>query len=77
MATDDMKTRVIILTESYRITGQIDLVPGARVTDFLHEARAFIALTDAEVWETGGRKVLSAPFVNVSRDHIQLVTPEG
>ena len=77
MATDDMKTRVIILTESYRITGRIDLVPGARVTDFLHEARAFIALTDAEVWETGGRKVLSAPFVNVSRDHIQLVTPEG
>lgn len=77
MATDDMKTRVIILTESYRITGRIDLVPGARVTNFLHEARAFIALTDAEVWETGGRKVLSAPFVNVSRDHIQLVTPEG
>ena len=77
MATDELKTRVILLTESYRITGLIDLVPGARVTDFLHEARAFIAVTDAEVWEVGGRKVLSAPFVNVSRDHIQLVTPES
>lgn len=77
MANDEMKTRVIILTESYRITGHIDLIPGARVTDFLHEARAFIAITDAEVWEIGGRKVLSAPFVNVSRDHIQLVTPDA
>lgn len=77
MASNDMKTRVIILTASYRITGEIDLVPGARVTDFLHEARAFIAVTGAEVWEIGGRKVLSAPFLNVSREHIQVVTPEA
>lgn len=76
MASNDMKTRVIILTASYRITGQIDLVPGARVTDFLHEAKAFIAVTDAEVWELGGRKVLAAPFVNISREHIQVVTPD-
>ena len=76
MSTDETKTRVVILTQSYRITGLIDLVPGARVTDFLHEARAFIAVTQAEVWETGGRKVLAAPFVNISRDHIQVVIPE-
>ncbi len=77
MAMDETKTRVVILTDAYRISGQIDLVPGARITDFLHEARAFIAVTQAEVWEIGGRKVLAAPFINVSRDHIHVVTPES
>ena len=48
------RTKVIILTGSYRIKGYIDLVPGARVTDYMTEAKNFIAVTDAEVWEAGG-----------------------
>ena len=71
------KTKVIILTGSYRIKGYIDLVPGARVTDYMTEAKTFIAVTDAEVWEAGERRVLAAPFLNVRRDHIQVITPEG
>jgi hypothetical protein len=41
------------------------------------EARDFIAVTNAEVWElqVGGRQVLSAPFINVSRDHIEIILP--
>jgi len=71
------KTRVTILTSSYRIKGYIELVPGARITDFMAEARDFIAVTHAEVWElqVGGRQVLSAPFINVSRDHIEIILP--
>ena len=74
---DDPKTRVTILTSSYRIKGHIDLLPGARVTDFMAEARDFIAVTNAEVWElqVGGRQVLTAPFINVSRDHIEIILP--
>ena len=74
---EDPKTKVTILTSSYRIKGYIDLVPGARVTDFMAEARDFIAVTNAEVWElqVGGRQVLSAPFINVSRDHIEIILP--
>jgi hypothetical protein len=75
---DDPKTRVTILTSSYRIKGHIDLLPGARVTDFMAEARDFIAVTNAEVWElqVGGRQVLAAtPFINVSRDHIEIILP--
>jgi len=71
------RTKVIILTGSYRIKGYIDLVPGARVTDYMTEAKKFIAVTDAEVWEVGERRVLATPFLNVSRDHIQVITPEG
>jgi uncharacterized protein DUF6812 len=76
MLPGDSRTRVTILTDTYRIRGYIDLVPGARVTDYMNDAKGFIALTDAEVWETGDRKVFSASFLNVSRDHIVVVTPE-
>jgi hypothetical protein len=66
---------VTILTGTYRVKGYIELTPGARVTDYLVEAKDFIAVTDAEVWEIGDRKILSASFLNVSREHIQIVTP--
>jgi hypothetical protein len=79
MATTEpeTKTKVTILTSAYRIKGYIDLLPGARLTDFIVEAKSFVAVTDAEVWELniGGRQVLSAKFIDVSRDHIQIVTP--
>ena len=73
----DEKTKVTLLTSTYRIKGYVDLLPGARVTDFMMEARDFIAVVNAEVWElqVGGRMVLSAPFINVSREHIQIVLP--
>lgn len=71
------KTKVTILTSSYRIKGYIELVPGARITDYMAEARDFIAVTHAEVWElqVGGRQVLSAPFINVSRAHVEIILP--
>jgi len=73
--TDESKTKVTILTANYRIKGAIDIVAGARVTDYFIEAKGFIALTDAEVWEVGGRQVFTAPFLNISRDHIQVIVP--
>lgn len=76
MPMNDNKTRVTILTGSYRIQGYIDLLPGARVTDFMHESKEFVVVTDAEVYdaEASGRQVLVAPFVDVNRNHIQIVT---
>ena len=72
------KTKVTILTGTYRIKGHIELTVGARVTDYLVESKQFIAVTDAEVWElaVGGRQMLAAKFMNVSRDHIQVITPQ-
>jgi len=75
MAEDESKTRVTILTANYRIKGNINLLPGARVTDYMTEAKGFIAVTDAEVWEVVGRLVFTAPFINVNRDHIQIIAP--
>lgn len=74
---DETKTKITILTSTYRVKGYIDLLPGARVTDFMAEARDFIAVTSAEVWDLqpGGRQVASAPFLNISREHIQIILP--
>jgi hypothetical protein len=76
MTTQENRSKVTILTDAYRIKGYIDLVPGARVTDFMLEAREFLAVMDAEVYEIelGGRQVLTAPFIDVNRGHIQIVT---
>jgi hypothetical protein len=77
MPADETRTKVTIFTSSYRIKGYIDLIPGARVTDYMTEAKGFIAVTEAEVWELeiGGRQLMAAPFLNVSRDHIQVIAP--
>lgn len=72
---DYQRTKVTILTGTYRIKGFIDLVPGARVTDYMVESKPFIAVTDAEVWELGDRRVMATPFLNVSRDHVQIISP--
>jgi len=77
MSADETKTKVTIFTGTYRIKGYIDLIPGARMTDFMAEAKEFIAVTHAEVWdpELGGRQIITAPFLNVSREHIQIIAP--
>ena len=71
------KTKVTILTGTYRIKGHIELTLGARITDYLVESKEFIAVTDAEVWElaVGGRQMIASKFLNVSRDHIQVIVP--
>ena len=75
MATSENVTKVTILTGTYRIKGHINLLPGARMTDYMAQAKEFIAVTEAEVWEIIGRQVFSAPFINVNRDHIQIIVP--
>lgn len=76
MTKYENKTKVTILTGSYRVKGYIDLLPGARVTDYLHEAKEFVVVMEAEVYEAevAGRQVLTAPFINVNRNHIEIVT---
>jgi hypothetical protein len=77
MPVEETRTKVTIFTGSYRIKGYIDLIPGARITDYMAEAREFIAVTNAEVWELqlGGRQIIAAPFLNVCREHIQVIAP--
>jgi len=76
MTTNEDKTKVMILTGTYRVKGYVNLLPGARLTDYLVESKDFIAVTNAEVWDLGNRHVYNAPFINVSRNQIQIVAPD-
>jgi hypothetical protein len=77
VAQNNQRTKVTILTGSFRIRGYIELLPGARMTDFMRESREFIAVVDAEVsdLQVGGRQILTAAFLDVSRQHIQIIVP--
>ena len=75
MAEENRK-RVVILAGPYRVKGEIELVAGARLTDYMVESKGFIAVTHAEVWDLEGRKILAAPFLNVSRSHVVVIAPE-
>jgi hypothetical protein len=76
MAEGESRARVVILAGSYRIKGDIELVAGARITDYMLDAKSFFAVTHAEVWDLDGRKIFSAPFLNVSRSHVVVISPE-
>ena len=71
------RARVLMLAGSFRIKGEIELVPGARITDYMVESKPFIAVTDAEVWDLEGRRIMVVPFLNVSRDHVVVIAPDA
>jgi len=76
MAENENRTRVVILAGSYRIKGEIELLPGARITDYMVESKDFFAVTNAEVWDLEGRKIFAAPFLNLSRSHVVVIAPD-
>lgn len=75
MEETDSKTKVTVLTSTYKIKGTIELIHGARMTDYMAESREFIAMTDVQIWELGDRHVMNTPLINVSRQHVQIITP--
>ena len=69
------KSKVIIYTKHFRITGAIFLYEGARVTDYMLEAKSFIAVSNAEVTDHQNNRLFSTSFLNVNRDHIEIILP--
>ncbi len=69
------KTQVIILSRNYKIEGQIDLIPGARLTDYMNNSNKFIAVTNARVRDSENREVARAGFVDVLVNSIEVILP--
>lgn len=68
--------KVVVLTHNYRVVGRVYVKKGTRLTDMVCEARQFIALASAQVWERqSGNHLLQAGFINVSRDEIEIILP--
>jgi acyl CoA:acetate/3-ketoacid CoA transferase beta subunit len=71
------KTQVTILTKHFRLEGDIDLIPGARLTDFMNEAKKFMVVTNATVIDFNGKEILRGQFMNVSVENIIVILPFG
>ncbi len=71
------KTQVVVLTQHYRIEGEIDLIPGSRLTDFMNKVDKFMVVTKAEVTDLNGKKLVHGEFINVLVDSIEVILPAG
>ncbi len=69
------QTKVLILTAHYRITGDIAHFPDARLTDYMMKTKEFIAVTNAEVNNRDGTTAFAASFLNILRNHIEIILP--
>lgn len=68
--------KVVILTHNYRVVGKVYVKKGTRLTDMVCDARQFIAVAAAQVWERqSGNNLLQAGFINVSRDEVEIILP--
>lgn len=72
---DPNKTQVVVLTRSFRIEGEVDLLPGSRLTDFMNSANEFIVVTQAKVANHEGKEALKSEFVNVHKRNIEIILP--
>jgi len=69
-------TKLTVFANGFRISGYGSVLPGARITDYMNDAKEFIAITDASVWDMkDGRKLLSTSFLNVNRSNVEFVVP--
>lgn len=69
------KSRITLFTKSFRIAGNIDLIPGARLTDFMNETKKFMVVTDATVADYSGNELLRGEFINVNVKNIEFILP--
>ncbi len=77
MSFSEEMSAVVFLTSHYKIKGNIGLMPGVRLTDYMNESKDFIAVTNADVFDrTSGEKFISSGFINVQRCNIEVVIPK-
>ena len=66
---------VLILTDTFRIEGYISVFTGVRLTDYMNESKAYVAVTDATVKDLFGHYLFRNEFMNVNSESIQIVSP--
>ena len=67
----------LIQTTANLIHGHIYLRAGLRLKDELNgTAEQFIAVTDAEVYNTGGQVLVRSAFLTVNKNHVIWVRPD-
>ena len=76
MNDDVGKQTVIIFTRQFEIKGDLNIYQGVRLTDYMNESKPFISVTGVEVKRRSGEMLMTAKFLNVRRDDIEMIVPE-
>jgi hypothetical protein len=67
---------VILLTTSYRLEGEMHVVPGGRLLDEINKERDFVPLTNATVYDISGETPLDTlDFIAVNKNLVVMVAP--
>jgi len=66
---------VVIFTDTFRIEGKLNIFSGVRLTDYMNESKPFVAITDATIKDLSDRQVMTAAFLNIKLDAIQIIVP--
>ncbi len=67
----------LIQTVANLVHGMVYLRPGLRLKDELNgTAEAFIAVTDAEVYNANGQVLVKSKFLTVNKAHIVWIRPD-
>jgi len=70
------KVPVILLTTTYRLEGEMHVVPGGRLLDEINKERDFIPITNATVYDISGETPLdNLDFIAVNKSLVVMVAP--
>lgn len=70
------KIHVIVITTSMRMTGQMHVVPGGRLTDEINKEREFLPITDVTIYDVQGENVIATlDFIAINKNQILLIAP--
>lgn len=70
------KIPVILLTTSYRLEGEMHVVPGGRLLDEINKERDFIPITNATVYDiTGDAPLDTLDFIALNKSLVVMVAP--
>jgi hypothetical protein len=69
---------VVILTRDYRIEGEIHILPGSRLTDFVNSKTQedFVAMTNAEIISLSQNvSVSKVEYLALNKSYIKIIYP--
>lgn len=77
MYTEKDKVRVVVITEHYRVEGNMHVLAGSRLTDALNsKAKEFLAVTEAKLWNIReGDMMYETPYIAINRSAIDAIFP--
>ncbi|PCJ52024.1 MAG: hypothetical protein COA79_24925 [Planctomycetota bacterium] len=72
---ESLVTNVVILTNNYRVRGDVSMLSSVRLTDFIVESKGFIAVTNAHILDYDGEAIIETSFLNVNKEVIEMIMP--